>query len=112
MIIINPNKYNVWIRQPLLAAKLFGAECDKIEYRAIIDQDDENITIRFQPVPPQLINTNNCQVEAEPIQPTSPKIEKPEFGPRPDTNSTDCDFKTEIDWLPFQLNIRKEANLM
>ena len=26
-------------------------------------------------------------------------------------SSTNFDFKTEIDWLPFQLNIGKEANL-
>ena len=47
-----------------------------------------------------------------PIQPTSPEIEKPEFGPRLDTNSTNFDFRNEIDWLPFQLNIGKEINLM
>ena len=34
VIIINTNRYNVCIRQPLLAAKLFDAECDEIEYRA------------------------------------------------------------------------------
>ena len=48
-------------------------------------------------------------MEVGPIQPDSPKIEKPEFGPRPDTNSTDFNFKNELDWLLFQLNIRKEA---
>ena len=64
-------------------------------------------TCSFQP-----IDTNSCQVEAGPIQPTSPKIVKPDFGPRPGTNSTNFDFKMVIDWLPFQLNIRKEANLM
>ena len=30
VIIINTNRYNVWIKQPLLAAKLFDAECDEI----------------------------------------------------------------------------------
>ena len=33
VIIINTNKYNVWVRQPLLAAELFDVECDEIEYR-------------------------------------------------------------------------------
>ena len=52
-------------------------------------------------------------MEAWSIQPTSPKMEKkPEFGPRLDTSSTDFDFKNEIGWVLFQLNIRKEANLM
>ena len=41
----------------------------------------------------------------------SPEIEKLEFGLRPDTNSADFNFKNEIAWLPFQLNIGKEANL-
>ena len=86
-------------------------ECDEIEYKAPMDQEGDNISIGFQPVPPQLMNTNNCQVEARSIWPTSPGIEKPEFGPSPDTNSTDFDFKTEIDWLFFQCNIRKVANL-
>ena len=112
IIIIINNKYNVWIRWPLLAAELYDAECTEIEYRATMDQEGENITIRFQPVPPQLIDTNSCQVEAGPIYPSSPEIEKPEFCPRQDTNSTNFNFKNEIDWLPFQLNIGKEANLM
>ena len=56
-----------------------------------MDQEGEDIKIRFQPVPPQLININSCQVEAEPVQTTSPKIEKPEFGPRWDAGSTNFD---------------------
>ena len=51
-------------------------------------------------------------MEAGLIQTTNPKRKKPKFGPRPDTNFADFDFKTEIDWLPFQLNVRKEANLV
>ena len=112
MIIINTNRYNVWVRQPLLAAELFDVECSEIEYRATMDQEGDNISIGFQPVPPQLIYTNSCQVEAGPIQPTSSEIEKPEFGPRLDTNFADFYSKTEIDQLPFQLNTGKEANLM
>ena len=56
VIIINTNRYNVWIRQPLLAAKLFEVECDEIEYRANMNWDGNNILVGFQPVPPQLIN--------------------------------------------------------
>ena len=80
IIIINTNRYNVWVRQPLLAAKLYDAECTEMEYRATMDHDGENIMIRFQPVPSQLIDTNSCQVEAWPIHPRSLEIEKPEFG--------------------------------
>ena len=100
VIIINTNRYNVWIRQPLLAAELFDMECDEIEYRANMNQEGNNISVGFQPVPPQLIDTKSCEVEAGPIQPDIPTIEKPEIGPRLDTNSADFDFKIELDWLP------------
>ena len=112
IIIVNINKYNVWVTQPLLAAKLYDVECNQIAYRATMDWEGENINIGFQPVPPQLIDINSCQMEVGPIQPINPKIEKPEFGPRPDTSSENFDFKTKIYWLPFQLNIGKDANLM
>ena len=104
VILINTNRY--------IAAQLFDAECDEIEYRASISWDDNNILVGFQPVPPQLINTSSCQVEAGPIELDSPEIERPEFGPRPNTNSAEFDFEKELDCLPFQLNIGKEANLM
>ena len=87
VILINTNRYNVWIeRQPLLAAELFNVECDEIKYRANMNQDGDNILVGFQPVPPQLINNNSCQVEAGPIQLDSPEIERPVFCPRPDTS--------------------------
>ena len=31
--------------------------------------------------------------------------EPPKFGPRPDTSSTDFDFKMELNRLPFTINI-------
>ena len=77
-----------------------------------MDQEGVNITIRFQPVPLQLINMNSCQEEAGTLQPSSPEFEKPEFGPRLDTNSANFNLKNEIDFLPFQLSIRKDANSM
>ena len=80
-----------------------------MEYRANMNWDGDNILVGFQPVPPQLINTNSCQVEAGPIQLYSPKIERPVFGPRPDTSSAEFNFEKELDYLPFQINIGKEA---
>ena len=47
-----------------------------------MDQEEEDIKIGFQPVSPNLVDINNLQLEAEPVQPTSPKIEQPEFGPK------------------------------
>ena len=112
IIITNTNRYNVWVRQPLFAAKLYYAEHNEIEYGATMDWEGDNISIGFQPVSPQLINTNSCQVEAGLIQHSSSDIGKPKFGPRPDTESAVFDFKMEIDQLPFQLNISKKSNLM
>ena len=103
VIIINTNRYNAWIIQPLLAAKLFDMECEEIEYRATMDSDGNNISVGFQPVPSQLVDINSCQVEAGPIQPNCLKIDKPEFGPRPDTNSADFDFKSELDQCPLPI---------
>ena len=92
VILISTNRYNVWIRQPLLAAKLFDAECNEMEYRVNMNWDSDNILVGFQPVPPQLINTNSYQVEAGPIQLDSYKIERPEFGPRPDNKFLRIEF--------------------
>ena len=50
--------------------------------------EGNNISVGLQSFPPQLIDTDSCQVEAGPIQPDNHKIEKPKFGPRLDTNST------------------------
>ena len=72
--------------------------------------EGDNILVGFQPVPPQLIDINSCQVEAGPIQPNKPKIERPKFGHRPDTDSADFNFQYELDQLPFQLKTGKEAN--
>ena len=47
MIIINTSRYNVWVRQPLLAAKLFDAEYNEIEYRATMDWEGDNILVGF-----------------------------------------------------------------
>ena len=96
----------------MLAAELFDAECNEIEYRATMDWEGDTISVGFQPVPPKQIDITSCQVEAGPIQPANPKVERPEFGPRLDTNSTEFSFKDEMDQLPFQQNNGKEANLM
>ena len=64
---------------------------------SLIHVNGNNISLSFQHVPPQLIDTNNCQVEAGPIQLDSPEIKKPEFGPKLDTNSTEFNFEKELD---------------
>ena len=49
IIIINTNKFNVWVRLPLLAVELYDTECNQIEYRTTMDWEGENIKIWFQP---------------------------------------------------------------
>ena len=76
IILITTKRFNVWVRHPLLAAMLYDTEFNQLEYRATTDWEGENIKFGFQPVPPQLIDIYSCQVEAGPIQPPCPKIER------------------------------------
>ena len=39
IMLINPNSYNVWLRQPLLVAELYDTECYPWEYKAVKDQE-------------------------------------------------------------------------
>ena len=79
-------------------------ECDQIDYRTTMDWEGDNIKIGFHNIPPNFVHINNHQVETGPIQPTSPETECQEFGPKPDTDSTEFDFKIEVEWLPFKLS--------
>ena len=107
VILVNTNQQNVWIQQPLLAAELFGTnQVEKIEHRADMEREGDNIQISFSPVAPNSIRVKSEQVETATSDidpPTS--SEKPSFGPRPDVESADFDFKAEIDCLPFKLNM-------
>ena len=128
----NTNDHNVWIRQPLYAGDLWDVDKEDWEYEPVLVKDAEtnNITVKFQQVPPEHIReeifsqaaemfgpdktdkdketeTKEKEKESDP-QPTSEDSanqEQPKFGPRPDTSSTDFDFKSELDRLPFTINI-------
>ena len=107
VILVNTNRQNVWIWQPLLAAKLFGTDQAKeIEHRADMERQGDNIQISFSPVAPDSIRVRSEQVKTVTPNidpPTSNK--KPSFGPRPDVESENFDFMAEIDCLPFKLNM-------
>ena len=61
---------------------------------------------------PDTIRVQVEQVEATPTDISTPNPnEKPIFGPRPDTQSTDFDFEAEVKCLPFKLNLGEEAKL-
>ena len=53
MILINTNSYNVWIRQPLLAAELYDVNYHPWEYETTVKHEEDSDTIKFgfQPVP-------------------------------------------------------------
>ena len=107
VILVNINRQNVWIQQPLLAAELFSADqVEGIEHRANMERQGDNIQISFSPVAP-----NSIRVRSEQVETVTPDInpptsnEKPSFGPKPDVKSKNFDFKAEIDCLPFKLNM-------
>ena len=107
VILVNTNRQNVWIWQPLLAAELFNVdEVEKIEHRANMERQGDNIQISFSPVAPNSIRVSSEQVEsATPDIDPPTSNEKPSFCPRPDVKSADFDFKAEVDCLPFKLNM-------
>ena len=51
----NTNDHNVWIRQPLYAGDLWDVDKEDWEYESILVKDAEanNITVKFQQVPPE-----------------------------------------------------------
>ena len=107
VILVNTNRQNVLIWQPLLAAELFSTDqVEEIEHRADMERQGDNIQISFSPVAP-----NSIRVRSEQVETVTPDIdpptsnEKPSFGPRPDVKSENFDFKAEIDHLPFKLNM-------
>ena len=122
----------MWIRQPLYAGDLWDVDKEDWEYEPVLVKDAEtnNITGKFQQVPPEHLReeifsqaaeifgpdktdkdeeTEPKEKEKESDPQTTPKEsadqEPPKFGPRPDTSSADFDFKMELDRLPFTINI-------
>ena len=122
----------MWIRQPLYAGDLWDVDKEDWEYKPVLVKDAEtnNIMVKFQQVPPEHLHeeifsqaaemfgpnktdkgeeTKTKEKEKESDPQTTPKEstdqQPPKYGPRPDTSSADFDFKTELDHLPFTINI-------
>ena len=112
VILINTNKQNVWLWQPLLAAELYIAEYHPVEHQADIEVEGDVANVSFLPVIPNTIRVQVGQVESTSKDTSTPNPqEKPVFGPRPNTQSANFDFEAEVKWLPFKLNLGDEANL-
>ena len=124
----------MWIRQPLCAGDLWDVDKEDWEYEPVLVKDAEtnNITVKFQQVPPEHLRkeifsqaaemfgpdntdkdgeTKTKEKENESDPQTTPKDstdqQPPKFGPRPDTSRADFNFKMELDCLPFTINIGK-----
>ena len=109
VILINTTSRNIWICQPLLAAKIFEVELHPWQYKSVLHRGGNTIKVGFQPiVPPEVegsLQTNQVEVKVKekPSQEEStPPL--PSFGPHPDTTK-DYDFKDEVAKLPFRFNL-------
>ena len=118
------NDHNVWIRQPLYAGDLWDVDKEDWEYEPVLVKDAEtnNITVKFQQVPPEHLHeeifsqamemfgpdktdkdketeTKEKEKESDPqlTSEDSANQEQPKFGPRLDTSSADFDFKMELE---------------
>ena len=116
VILLNTNTYNVWIRQTLYAATIWDVELKDWEYEPIFtkDVDSNTIEVKLQQVPPEdlredilsgSVETEQSESETKQKDTTREKDEKPSFGARPDTKSSQFNFKEELKRLPFELNI-------
>ena len=79
VILVNTNRQNVWIWQPLLATELFGTnQVKEIEHRADMERQGDNIQISFSPVAPDSIRVRSEQVET-----VTPDIDPPTSSEKP-----------------------------
>ena len=112
VILINTNKQKVWLRQPLLAAELYDVDYHPVEHWADIEVKGDVAKVSFLPVVPNTIRVQVEQVESTSTDTSTPDSnERPAFGPRPDTQSTDFNFEAEVKCLPFKLHLGDEAQL-
>ena len=67
VILINTTSRNIWICQPLLAAKVYEVELHPWQYKSILHREGNTIKVGFQPiVPPEVegdLQTNQVEVE-------------------------------------------------
>ena len=116
VIVMNTNDYNVWICQPLYAGDLWEVEPKEWSYKPVLtcNEDTNDVEINFVQVPPEEFREEIFSEAAETAEEksseetsgsSSNKEDRPKFGPRPDLESDEFDFKTELEKLPFTLNI-------
>ena len=84
VVLMNTNSYNVWIRQPLLAADLVEVDHCPWDYQSSMSHDGDEVTVSFHPLPAPEVRKeilssaiNNSQDNVKPNE-TS---ERPKYGP-------------------------------
>ena len=116
VIVMNTNDHNVWICQPLYPGDLWEVELKEWSYKPVLtrNEDTNDIEINFVQVPPEDFREEIFSEAAEAAEKGSSdetsgsngsKEDRPKFGPKPNLGSEDFDFKTELEKLPFTLNI-------
>ena len=116
VIIMNTNDHNVWIHQPLYVGNLWEVEPKEWSYKPVLthNEDTNDVEINFVQVLAEDFREEIFSDAAKAAEENfsgetsgsdSNNKNRPKFGPRPDLESEDFDFKTELGKLPFTLNI-------
>ena len=116
VIVMNTNDHNIWIRQPLYAGDLWEVELKEWSYEPVLtrSEDTNDVEINFVQVLPEefqeeifseAMEAAEEKSSGETSGSNSNKEDRPNFSPRPDLESDEFDFKTELEKLPFTLNI-------
>ena len=83
IILINTNKQNIWLQQPLLATELYTVEYHQVEHRANMEIKGDDVNISYPPLVPDTIRVQSEQVESTSTGISPPDTsEKPVFDPR------------------------------
>ena len=115
--LMNTNDYNVWIRQPLFAGELYEVDEHKWEHETVFirEEGSDDIQVHFQPVPPENIREEiffqtveqkqDEQKETKEEDKDTQEEPLPKFGPCPNFDDPNFNFKEELKRLPFELNL-------
>ena len=109
--LMNTNTYNVWICQPLLAADIVEAKDCPWDYQPVMSHDGNDIKISFCPVPSTGVQVEIMVASVTNAEPGTLEKkyeeggERLKFGSRPNFNNPNFNFKKELSWLPFPINI-------
>ena len=99
IILINMTKQNIWLQQPLLDTELYTVEYHQVQHRADMELKGDDVVISFLPVVHNTIRVQSEQVKATSTDISLDSIEKPVFGPRPNTKAADFNSEAEVQCL-------------